>query len=514
LKAAGRLVAAAALAAGVACAQPAVVQSVLQPVAADPALGADTPSPAPQLPLDATIGSPLVVSAGATVDSSSTLSSTVDSTRPSRDSADVTREVADRAMEVFGDSDGVPSIGDTLVSPSWDMDVHSYETTTRVEYYVRYFSGPAKDRIAERLGRGTRFESMIRAEMRAGGIPEDMYYLALIESGFDPNAYSKAAAVGMWQFMTSTARDMGLRVDWWVDERRDPVRSTTAAVKLLRGLRDQFGSLYLAAAAYNGGPVRIARGLTRYADDFKGTSGDDLFFALADKPFLRVETKDYVPQLIAAALVAKDPKRYGIAIQNEAPFAYDSVTVGPLTPIDAVASASGSSVDAIKELNPQLLRGMTPPQDSFQVRIPIGGGAAFDSVFSMLSPAERVGARSITSKAGETLSSIAKKAGVGTTKLSKFNPPLKRLKNGDLVSGQLVLVPTDAVANAESSVPDPSIEHFGTASAGGRTHVVAKGETLGLIAKHAGTTVSALMEANGLRRDLIFPGQILVLPKH
>src|SRR4029078_5963225 len=108
---------------------------------------------------------------------------------------------------------------------------------------------------------------MIRAKMRDGGLPEDMYYLALIESGFDPNAYSRAAAVGMWQFMTSMGRDMGLRIDWWIDERRDPFKSTTAAVKFIKGLNEQFGSLYLAAAAYNGGTGRVERGVCRYTGE-------------------------------------------------------------------------------------------------------------------------------------------------------------------------------------------------------------------------------------------------------
>src|SRR5262249_28798092 len=189
-------------------------------------------------------------------------------------------------------------------------------------------------------------------------------FLALRGGGLDQNAYSRPAAVGMWQFMTSTARDMGLRVDWWVDDRRDPVKSTWAAVRFIKGLRDQFGSLYLAAAAYNGGPVRIARGLSRYANALEGTSGDDLFFALAEKNYLRNETREYVPQLIAVALVAKDPSRYGMTIETQPPLAYDSVTVGPATPVAAIAHASGSTVATILELNPQLIRGITPPKDS------------------------------------------------------------------------------------------------------------------------------------------------------
>src|SRR5258708_14433906 len=174
---------------------------------------------------------------------------------------------------------------------------------------------------------------MIRASLRAGGLPEDLYYLALVESGFDPNAYSRAAAVGMWQFMTSTARGMGMRVDGWVDGRRDPVKSTTAAVRFIRGLRDQFGSLYLAAAAYNGGPGRVARGIARYADDVNSVDVEDAFFVLADKDYLRAETRDYVPQLIAAALIAKEPARYGMELHVRPPFQYDSVSVPASTPL-------------------------------------------------------------------------------------------------------------------------------------------------------------------------------------
>ena len=111
----------------------------------------------------------------------------------------------------------------------------------------------------------------------------------------------------MWQFMMSTARDMGMRVDWWVDERRDPVKSTTAAVRFIRGLRDQLGSLYLAAAAYNGGPGRVSRGMAKYAGDMERAQGEDAFFVLAEKDYLKTETRDYVPQLIAAALVGKEP---------------------------------------------------------------------------------------------------------------------------------------------------------------------------------------------------------------
>jgi membrane-bound lytic murein transglycosylase D len=236
-------------------------------------------------------------------------------------------------------------------SPVFDLDVRSFETYDRVRHYVGAFTGPAKSRIADRLSDGTRYEAMIRAKLRAGSLPEDMYYLALVESGYNPHAYSRAAAVGMWQFMSTTARGMGLRVDWWIDERRDPVRSTDAAVRFLRGLNEQFGSMYLAAAAYNGGPGRIARGLNRYAEDLEGTNPDEMFFTLAEKKYLRGETSNYVPQLIAAALVAKEAAKHGLVIEQRLPFAYDSVWVPGEVPLAAIAKASGAPVAVIQELN-------------------------------------------------------------------------------------------------------------------------------------------------------------------
>ncbi len=424
-------------------------------------------------------------------------------------------EVSKRAGEVFGDSGSAASPaarGDSSAmndGPTWDIDVRSYETTERVEHYLRVFSGSAREHIIAQLEEGSRFEPMIRAKMRAGGLPEDMYYLALIESGFNPNAYSRAAAVGMWQFMASTARDMGMRVDWWVDERRDPIKSTTAAVGFIRGLKAQLGSLYLAAAAYNGGPGRIARGLTRYADDLEGTSGDDKFFALADKDFLPRETREYVPQLIATALIAKEPKRYGMEIRTLPPFTYDSVRVGPAVPVAAIAKASGATVAQILGLNPQILRGMTPPRDSIRVRIPVGSASTFDSLLRALPQEERVGVRRVLSKKGDYPETVAERYGLRTRQVLLFNPKAERSKKtGRLAAEQVLLIPSAAVAAAATDAPDPSIERY---SSGTRTHVVRHGESLGLIAKHYHTTVKSIMALNGMKRSIIFPGQSLVV---
>jgi membrane-bound lytic murein transglycosylase D len=373
--------------------------------------------------------------------------------------------VAPRGKETFGDSataSGHPDVhADSLAPrPTWDIDVRSYEGKARVSHYVELFSGRAKEHIAHSLSAGSRYEPMIRARMRQGGIPEDMYYLALVESGFNPNAYSRAAAVGMWQFMTSTARDAGLRVDWWVDERRDPVRSTDAAVRFIRELRDQFGSMYLAAAAYNGGPNRVSRGLAKYAGDIEGSPRDDAFFLLADKEYLRNETRDYVPQLIAAALIGKEPARYGMQLHIEPAFTYDSVVVPGGTPLSAVARAAGASNEAIVDLNPHLLRGMTPPRERTTVRLPVGLESGFADAFSALPAAALVATRVVESKKGDTADRLAEKHGISTRSLRMFNPKLRTLKSGRLAVGQAILLPSSSVAALALSIPDPSIEKF------------------------------------------------------
>ena len=479
------------------------------------ALGSPAPSPAagkrPSPTTTISTGDVAKLAGRPARDTSSKIRPASDSARMA-DSVPVTKTDVDRSVTgLFGDS-GVHPIAavDSAIEPAWDIEVHAYEATTRVGRYVRLFSGSEKGHIQVELERGTRYESMIRTKMREGGLPEDMYYLGLVESGWDPNAYSKAAAVGMWQFMTSTARDMGMRVDWWVDERRDPVRSTTAAVRFIKDLKEQFGSLYLAAAAYDGGPGRIARGLSRYADDFEGTTGDDLFFALANKNYLRAETREYVPQLIAAALIGKEPERYGLTIHPQPAFAYDSVRVGPGTPLAAIAAAACTNVATLKDLNPQILRGMTPPKDSFKVRIPVGAADSFRVALAALPSSARAGYKIIESKKGQSLASIANKNGLLGLQLAMFNPNLKRLKSGNLVPGQSVMVPTAVVAAAATNAPDPAIERYGSS----RTrvlHVVKKGETLATLAKKYHTTTTALMKMNGLKRPLIFPGQSVVV---
>ncbi len=423
-------------------------------------------------------------------------------------------DVARTVVAVFGDSTALhPDSAAAADAPVWDLDVESYETHDRVAHYVRLFSTTGRDRFAARLSRGSRYEPMIRSKLRASGMPEDLTYLALIESGYDPHAYSRAAAVGMWQFMSGTARGIGMRVDWWVDERRDPTHATDGAIRFLTELQKQFGSLYLAAAAYNGGPGRVARGLTRFAEEMEGTEGDDRFFALAEQNYLRAETKNYVPQLIAAALVAKAPEKYGLRVDSVAPYAYDSVQVGPGTSLAIVATASGASAEALKDLNPGILRGIAPPDAPYWVHVPSGSAERARGYLDSLPADDALGYRAVRIAGSKTTpSAFAKREGVTLQQLRWFNPTMRTAKSGKLVAGQSLRIPSSSVFAFARDIPDPSIERYGTSAttlARGGLHVVKRGETLGGIAKRYRTTVARVQSLNGLRGTRVLAGQTL-----
>jgi membrane-bound lytic murein transglycosylase D len=416
------------------------------------------------------------------------------------------------AQRLFGDSapPAADAVDAALAQYTGDLprlELDAYAEHSRVEHYVQLFSGSARTRTQQRLSRGTQYDAMIRTKLRAGGIPEDFRFLALIESGFEPDAVSSASAVGLWQFMPATARGVGLRVDWWVDERRDVVKSTDAAVTFLNQLQRQFGSLYLAAAAYNGGPGRVQRGLSRFAREVDRAEPDDRFFTLATKNALAAETKNYVPQLIAAALIGRDPVAFGVRIDTMPAFTYDEVMVPASTALAAVGVACAVDVAAIVRLNGQLLRGMTPPDRAETlVRVPRGCAPGFDARLALIEPEARSGVETREIAQGETLTGLAKSLGLTTTALRQFNPKLVVNANGSLRSGTTITVPTAAARAAWRSVPDPV---SGVGAAGGSTHTVSRGETLSGIAKRYGTTVSRLKALNGMKSDRLAVGKRL-----
>jgi membrane-bound lytic murein transglycosylase D len=234
-----------------------------------------------------------------------------------------------------------------------------------------------------------------------------------------------------------------------------------------------------------------------------------MFFTLAEKKYLRNETRDYVPQLIAAALIAKEPSRYGISIERREPFQYDSVRIGPRVPMAVIAEAAGVALADVQALNPHVLRGMTPPRDSVRVRLPLGTRARFDSALAAMPDEAKAGASWVTAPKGATWATLARKAGVTARAVSSYNPTVKASKSTGLIAeGTRILVPTPRVVAAALSVPNPAIERYGT---GTRTHVVRRGENLSVIAKRYRTTPAAIMRMNRLKKPIIFPGQELLV---
>jgi membrane-bound lytic murein transglycosylase D len=399
----------------------------------------------------------------------------------------------------------------------WDIDVQSFASHPRVQYYLNHFQGVSRAGMKVFLERGARFEALIRQRFEAEGLPGDLGYLALIESGYSNDAVSRAHAVGMWQFMKGTGKGYGLRIDTWVDERRDPMKATDAAARHLRHLRDRFGSLYLAAAAYNAGAGKVSRSLGKLqadappeadtpadvaeteqsdeeAADENEITGDAVFFRLASTDLLAVETQDYVPKLIAAALVAKQPERFGITPPVPAPFAYDSLVVTTTTGLDVVARLAEVSVAEIRELNPQYLRLATPPRSEAVIRLPVGTGEKVAERYAALPPSARVRFLTHIVRRGERLSRIAARYHLPARDILASN---RRIKASRLKAGIRLTIPVVAVPSALA------IRATGTiVTRGGRsriaTHRVRSGETLIGIARQYRVTLGALRRVNAL----------------
>ena len=242
------------------------------------------------------------------------------------------------------------------------------EVNERVARWMVRFSTSDKAAFEETLSRAGLYSEMIRDKLRARGMPEELVYLAMIESGFHTHAQSFVSATGMWQFMDPTARAYGLRIDRHVDERRDPVKATDAALGYLGDLYAQYGSWYLAAAAYNAGPTRVSLAVAHHSD---GRAGDEgLYWEIIDH--LPEETAQYVPKLLAATYLARYATRFDLDVTLADPYVYDLVWAPGGTSLAAVGRAMGLSDDRMRELNPQLIRGITPPDEVYPLRVPIG----------------------------------------------------------------------------------------------------------------------------------------------
>lgn len=313
----------------------------------------------------------------------------------------------------------------------------------QVQHFLDRFTGERRDIIGLWINRSNRYLGMIREVMKARGLPEDLAFTAMIESGFNPVAVSRAGAVGLWQFMAATARRYGLRVDQWVDERRDPEKSTFAAAAYLRDLHKMFGSWWLAQAAYNAGEMKVVRAI-------RATGSND-FWDLARSRHLLQETKEFVPQIQAATMIGRDPAQYGFETGDTTIMAFETVTVPAGTNLKWLAGTAGVSLDALTSLNATLIRGVTPPGAPYALKVPAGTGAgvlvALEAPRQPASPVRtrvaRASSKSTARAASDraihvvrprdTVSSIAKHYGVSTDDVLRWNSLEKRsrIRPGD-----------------------------------------------------------------------------------
>ncbi|MGB1841565.1 MAG: transglycosylase SLT domain-containing protein [Longimicrobiales bacterium] len=288
--------------------------------------------------------------------------------------------------------------------------------------WIDYWANAARPWFPEFLRRMGAFEQTVDSALVERGLPASLRYLPLIESGYSPEAQSHASAVGMWQFMSVTAREHGMRVEAFVDERRDPLKSTVAATAYLAALHTRFESWFLALAAYNGGPTRAQRILRQHAR--MAQPSDSLFWAL--RQHWPRETRDFVPKLVAAIIVAQDPGSHGYEPPDpDPPFRYSPVRVPEATTFDVLARAAETDETEIRRLNPELYRGFTPPGRTYELRVPEGRADVFETNYAAIPPGERMTVVEHAVQQGETLSHIAHRYGVSIRDLQAANPDIR-----------------------------------------------------------------------------------------
>src|SRR5262245_6261552 len=388
----------------------------------------------------------------------------------------------------------------------------------RVLAFVQLFQGRLHDFLEEGMRRGSQYLPMIQNVFRAEGLPLDLAYVPLVESAFKPNALSRTKAKGVWQFMSGTGRENGLRQDWYIDERSDPEKATMAAAKYLSMLGKLFnGDWHLALASYNGGPGRLqnAMRLGRQTD----------FWKLAEKPrLLPRETRDYVPMILAAIVIAKNPVQYGFEFETEAPHDYETVSLPQPVDLRRIAEWTNTTIDDIQELNPELRRCTTPVNDSaYALKFPTGTAEVVRSHLDEEATADLASLNWYVVKRGDTLALIARKLSVSRTDLAEAN----YIKITARVSpGDKLMVPREATAlmaaRADRPVPvadsrplagDKVVPAVATSSSETVKVIyqVKSGDTLTSIARFFSTNVDAIRTWNKLAGNQIRAGERLTI---
>lgn len=376
--------------------------------------------------------------------------------------------------------------------PTYDVPII---LNSSVESHIDYFNVRIRDKFELWLSRSGRYLPLMKEIFKKNNLPEDLVFVSLIESGFNPYAYSRSAAVGPWQFMKGTGRRYGLRINEWIDERRDPVKSTAAAANYLKDLYAMFNSWPLALASYNAGEGRVGRAMA------KSKAGD--FWDLRSTRYLRPETRNYVPKFMAATIIAKNPEKYGFNLNYHEPLQYDEVMIDRPTDLRLIAKTAGVTYEEVKELNPELKQSVTPlGYDDYRLKLPVGAKPAFEERFAQIPEWEKTVWLKHVVRRGETLSSIARKFGTTVATLRDIN----HLRRSSVRIGGTILVPTGnrdatveeaalatAVTKAALTIEEPLARE-----AKPLRYRVKRGDTLWNISKRFNTTVDQIRKWNGL----------------
>ena len=424
------------------------------------------------------------------------------------------------AVETFESTPPKPATAEAvqadLQSTSHDIPI---PTNDRVLRYVELFQGRLREFLTEGLSRGVQYLPMIQATFRAEGLPLDLAYIPLIESAFKPSALSRAKARGVWQFMRGTALENGLKADWYLDERADAVKATQAAAKYLKTLHRTFEDWHLAMASYNGGPGRVKRALTR-------SRKNDFWQLTSSTRYLPRETREYVPMILAAVIIAKNPAQYGFDIVPMPSTPTETVIVPPALDLRRVAEWAGVPIDDIQKLNPEFRRWTTPvKKGEYTVRVPEGTAERVKAGLEASAPNQLNALQFHTVKRGETLVTIARKLRVNRTDLAEANylRVTSRVQAGDrlviprMPSASLLARASTATADVEKTAEAIAVDVLAETSpvaeerAAARIYRVRSGDTLSAIAKRTGTTVNQLKVWNKLRGSNLKIGTRLVI---
>lgn len=386
-------------------------------------------------------------------------------------------------------------VADASVAVTYDYPV---AINDQVLAWVDMYSGEMSERFARGLERSGWYLPMIKQIFAEEGVPTDLAYLAHVESSYKPTAYSRAHAKGVFQFISSTGRRYGLHRDWWIDERSDPEKSARAAARYLRDLHDEFGDWYLAMAGYNGGEGRVRRAIAR--------TGSKDFWELSRRRFFRRETRNYVPAILAATIISKNPEAYGFgSVKPFPPVSYDKVVVDTPTDLRVIAECAGVEVEEIRRLNPALYRMQTPPnRGPFEVKIPKGTAPQFALKFAEVPESERLIVTYHKVRRGDTLSQIAGRYGTSVRAIQDSNGMGRRTM---IREGAVLTIPTSTA----SMRGGPSYQEVADYRTGETVRYrVRRGDTLSSIARRFRTTVPVIQTANGLGHSTrIYAGQSL-----